>query len=228
MRAQTEGGRLGGDAGRLGAARRISFLHSRQTAWLHLSRSARNATSYCILQPGPGLSKNRVSTQPARHRLPHPPAEPARRTRLPRSAKPLTKARPVSPTAKTRGTSGSNLASSSGESTNFRFLSRRRPLIRRAANLEYDRLFRSRKSQREIGGQATAVGSAPGVRILLPPAASPCLTQTRPRGSAAWRSARGVLADELLHGHEFVNGDVQRGLLVETTKRKRGPVAIGR
>ena len=40
------------------------------------------------------------------------------------------------------------------------------------ANLEYDRLFRSRKSQREIGGQATAVGSGPGVRILLPPAAS--------------------------------------------------------
>src|SRR6516165_10297810 len=27
-------------------ARRISFLHSRPTAWLHLSRSARNATSY--------------------------------------------------------------------------------------------------------------------------------------------------------------------------------------
>ena len=40
------------------------------------------------------------------------------------------------------------------------------------ANLEYDRLFRSRKSQREIAGQATAVGSGPGVRILLPPAAS--------------------------------------------------------
>ena len=119
MRAQTEGGRLGGDAGRLGAALRISFLHSRPIALLHLSRSARNATSYCILQPGPGLSKNRVSTQPARHRLPHPPAEPARRTRLPRSAKPLTKARPVSPTAKTRGTSGSNLASSSGESVSL-------------------------------------------------------------------------------------------------------------
>ena len=40
------------------------------------------------------------------------------------------------------------------------------------ANLEYDRLFRSRKSQREIAGQATAVGSGPGVRILLPPAES--------------------------------------------------------
>src|SRR5262245_66208751 len=39
----------------------------------------------------------------------------------------------------------------------------------------------------------------PVVRIRFPPAESPCLTQTRPLGSAAWRSARGVLADELLH-----------------------------
>src|SRR6516162_2896291 len=44
-----------------------------------------------------------------------------------------------------------------------------------------------------------SVAGGPRVRIRFPPAESPCLTQTRPRGSAAWRSARGVLADELLH-----------------------------
>jgi hypothetical protein len=33
------------------------FSISRPTAWLHLSRSVRNATWYRILQPGRGLSK---------------------------------------------------------------------------------------------------------------------------------------------------------------------------
>ena len=65
------------DAGRLGGTAGFRFSIP-PTAWLHLSRSVRNATSYRILQPGPGVSKRGsvrtsfVTDYPTRRRN-HPP-----------------------------------------------------------------------------------------------------------------------------------------------------------
>ena len=66
------------NVGRRRAARRISFLHSRPTAWLHLNGSARNATSDRILQPALACRKRGsvrtsfVTDYPTRRRN-HPP-----------------------------------------------------------------------------------------------------------------------------------------------------------
>ena len=74
-----------------------------------------------------------------------------------------------------RGTEGSNPSTSRGESTNFRFLSRRRPLIRRAAGV-HPRLGRASLAIRQIddaffdNGRARAAGQRAARRDELPAA----------------------------------------------------------